>query len=408
MQKNKIHIAIVAPWFPPLTGVAVNRIAAFAKYLKTADTEISVFTIAEKNAEAFEHNDLYNVYRAPNTAILKFIKTKTTDSKFLHYTKVIWNVCIRYFIKDEYLGWQKNTEKKLEQVHAEKPIDVVISSFFPAASHAATYNFLKDKPGIFWVTDMRDEMSFNTLNSSSVNDYYRKVEQWINCRANMVTTVSKPILDKYKVILKNINLFAEIRNGYDHNHLPNKHFNDIFTVIYAGTFYGKRKPDTFFEAVRQLHNEGRIDFRWKLKLIGANRNFHIPDSLKNSVEFSPFVPNEKMIPELFNADALLFVNPPTGNTGAFTGKIFEYISTGKPMIPVTVLQDVAADLISEYGVGTPVDFYDIEGIKRSFLAAAQLWKNKKMLDIPVEKIMLLHRRKQVDILYEAIIKNFKK
>ncbi|HOV10571.1 MAG TPA: glycosyltransferase [Bacteroidales bacterium] len=408
MQKNKIHIAIVAPWFPPQTGVAVNRIAAFAKYLKTEETDISVFTIAENNTETSANSELCDVYRVSNKAFLKFIKTQTSDTKFLHYSKVLWNVCIRYFIKDEYRGWQKNTEKKLEQVHAGKPIDVVISSFFPAASHAASYNFLKDKPKIFWVTDMRDEMSFNTLNSSSVNDYYRKVEQWINSRANMVTTVSKPILDKFKVVLKNIDLFAEIRNGYDHDQVPNNHFNDVFTVIYAGTFYGKRKPDTFFEAVRQLKKEGRINFSWKLKLIGANRNFHIPDSLKNNVEFSPFIPNDKMIPELFNADALLFVNPPTGNTGAFTGKIFEYISTGKPMIPVTVLHDVAADLISEYGVGTPVDFYDIEGIKQSFLGAAQLWKNKETLQIPVEKIKLLHRRKQVDILYDAIINNFEK
>jgi len=408
LKKEKIHIAIVAPWFPPQTGVAVNRIAAFAKYLKTDKTEISVFTIAENNTESFVNSESCDIYRMSNKAFLKFIKTQTTDTKFLHYSKVLWNVCIRYFIKDEYRGWQKNTEKKLEQVHAEKPIDVVISSFFPAASHATSYNFLKDKLKIFWVTDMRDEMSFNTLNSSSVNDYYRKVEQWINSRADMVTTVSKPILDKFKVVLKNIDLFAEIRNGYDHDHVPNKNFNNVFTVIYAGTFYGKRKPDTFFEAIKQLKADGKIDFDWKLKLIGSNKNFHIPESLKNNVEFSPFVPNEMLIPELFKADALLFVNPPTGNTGAFTGKIFEYISTAKPMIPVTVLHDVAADLITEYRVGTPVDFYDIEGIKQSFLHAAGLWKNKESLQIPLEKIRLLHRKNQVEILYEAIMKNIER
>jgi len=110
--------------------------------------------------------------------------------------------------------------------------------------------------------------------------------------------------------------------------------------------------------------------------------------------FCPFVANEDFIPELFRADALLFLYPPTGRVGVFSGKLFEYISTAKPIIAATVLNDVAAGLIMEYKVGHPVGFNDIEGIKRSFMEAASLWQNKVSLNVPVEKIHLLHRKNQ--------------
>jgi len=108
--------------------------------------------------------------------LLNLFKTQPPIPKFLHYSKVLWNVGMRYFIKDEYSGWQKSAEKKLEEIHSKDAIDVVISSFFPAASHVASYDFLKNKPEIFWVADMRDEMSFNLLNASSVKSYYLKAE----------------------------------------------------------------------------------------------------------------------------------------------------------------------------------------------------------------------------------------
>jgi len=73
MKNNKLHIAIVAPWFPPQKGVAVNRIASFAKYLKTDKTEISVFTIAENNKESSQSSGSFDVHYLKNNAFIKFI-----------------------------------------------------------------------------------------------------------------------------------------------------------------------------------------------------------------------------------------------------------------------------------------------------------------------------------------------
>ena len=43
--------------------------------------------------------------------------------------------------------------------------------------------------------------------------------------------------------------YLEVRNGFDHELKAFDHFNPVFTFTYAGTFYGKRKPDTFFQAL---------------------------------------------------------------------------------------------------------------------------------------------------------------
>jgi len=104
----------------------------------------------------------------------------------------------------------------------------------------------------------------------------------------MLISVSQPILEQFRNKLTHIKNFLEIRNGFDHDMLPNNHFNEVFTVVYAGTFYGKNKPDTFFEALIQLMTEGKLNFDWQLKLIGASKNFHLPKLLKKHVVFLSF------------------------------------------------------------------------------------------------------------------------
>jgi hypothetical protein len=94
---------------------------------------------------------------------------------------------------------------------------------------------------------MRDEMSMNQMLNERDRLYYRKIEEKIGVNADLVTAVSKPILDGFQAIFKSTTCqFLEIRNGFDHDFTPIQVHNELFTLVYAGTFYGKRKPDVFF------------------------------------------------------------------------------------------------------------------------------------------------------------------
>ena len=404
MNKEKIHIGLVTTWFPPENGTAVNRMSAFARYLSSDNFIVSVFTVETTKPNKDETIVNGKVYRLSNKKLIKTYKTISSDSRMKHLMKVAWNISIRKVISDEYSSWKKNTILKLQEVHNHHPIDILISSYSPSATHEAASIFCLENPEVKWIVDMRDEMSQNTSVTKKDKIKFEKIEASINKRAIALTSVSKPILEYFSEIMPDMKNFEEIRNGYDHNIEPVVGFNSEFTIAYAGKFYGTRKPDCFFQALVDLKQEGFLNFDWKIKFIGSNHNFNIPFEFKNHVQFINELTSTEVIHELIKVDALLFFSPPTGRKGIFTGKIFEYISVEKPIIAIVDVNDVAADLIIEHNAGFVADYYDLESIKASIKNAVTLWKKKEVLNFDKKKIQMLQRKHQVDRLKELILK----
>ena len=148
MSDNRIHIALVTAWFPPRKSVAVNRMQAFANYLSKDRFKLSVITLNENNAPSYEKTEFGEVYREMDTQLIPFLKNKQGENKILHVSKVIWNVLLLKLIRFPHKSWMKRVEKRLELIHQDKPIDLIISSFSPIEAHLATFNFLeKHKSG---------------------------------------------------------------------------------------------------------------------------------------------------------------------------------------------------------------------------------------------------------------------
>ena len=123
-------------------------------------------------------------------------------------------------------------------------------------------------------------------------------------------------------------------------------------MVYTGALYGRRKPDTFFEALKQLKSEGKIrPETFLVKLIG---NYHKDklqaqiDSygLTNEFEIVGYVPHDECIKQQLAADALVLIEGTGRGAEAFyTGKIFEYMNTGSPVLAILPENGAAADLV---------------------------------------------------------------
>jgi len=354
-MKEKVKIGLIAYWFPPENGVAVLRMNAFAKYLDKNKYDLTVFTINNGKEKLEETIDNVKVIRISNPKNKFIINEKLNDYRFIHIFKVIWNVFLAY---------------KLENVDT------------------------------LWIADMRDEMSKNLHLKLKVRKELSKLEYEINKYANAITSVSKPILDDFRKIMPSVKHFAEIRNGFDHELIPTENYNEIFTINYAGIFYGSIKPDTFFNGLLIFLEKNKINI--KLQFIGSNKNFNIPNQLKSKIVFLPKLENKEAVKYIINADCNLLILPKIQRKGVYSGKVFDYLSARKPIIAVVDEEDVAAELILLLNAGFVADFNDIYKIADAIEKAYFWWKDKKGLCRNALEVEQLHRKYQVEKLNTLI------
>ena len=232
----------------------------------------------------------------------------------------------------------------------------------------------------------------------------RVFESLINDYATAVTSVSAPILNDFKLLMPKVNYFEEIRNGYNHDFVPETKLNNstTYTIAYVGTFYGDRKPDRFFQALEQLLQKQSIDIQ--IKIVGSHENFTIPTSLKKRVECLPQLGYKEAIQLMATMDANILIHPTTPQKGIYTGKLFDYISVRKPVIALVDPTDVAAQLIREFDCGYVADLADIQGIEHCLFEAYQDKVNGTIKMASQENALSLHRKEQIKKLSRLIVK----
>lgn len=395
-MKEKVKIGLIAYWFPPENGVAVLRMNAFAKYIDKNKYDLTVFTINdgnEKPEETIENVKVVRIYNPNNKFI---INEKLNDYRFIHILKVAWNVLLLNFIKNKHQIWLNYLSEILKQYKFE----VLISSYAPKEAHLAGLAYKMENSKTLWIADMRDEMSNNLHLKLKDRKELSIIENEINKYANAITSVSKPILDDFKKIMPTVHHFEEIRNGFDHELIPTENYNEIFTINYAGTFYGSIKPDTFFSGLLIFLEKNKINI--KLQFIGTNKNFNIPNQIRNKVVFLPKLENKEAVSFIINADCNLLILPKIQRKGVYSGKIFDYLSARKPIIAVIDTEDVAAELIKNLNAGFIAEFDNINMIAETIEKAYFWWKEKKGLCNNKYEIEKLHRKYQVEKLNNLI------
>ena len=386
-MNGKIKIGLIAYWFPPQKGVAVLRMNAFAKYLDKQKYDLTVFTVKDETNE--EHTEDFKIIRITNPSNSLLFKENENDNRLKHFSKIFWNVMLSKFIKNKHQVWLNHLNETLKSYK----FDVLISSYAPKEAHLAALSYKKSNPKTRWIADMRDEMSKNLHLKKKERKALSEIENNINSSADALTTVSKPILDDFRILMPSIQHFEEIRNGFDHDLIPTENYNDIFTISYAGIFYGSIKPDTFFRGLKIFTAKNNVEF--KLQFIGTNRNFDIPKQFISAVTFIPKLENKEAVALIIKADCNLLILPKIERKGVYSGKIFDYLSARKPIIAVIDTDDVAAELISSLNAGFIADFDDINRIAVAIEKAYFWWKDKKGLCNNKQEVEQLHRKYQV-------------
>lgn len=400
---SKPILLILSVYFPPKNHIASRRIQAFAEYLAD-DFEITVVTHTENNRYE-EVEKKYKVIYLSNGFLDNILILNDGDFYPKRILKLVFRKLLTKLNIIFFSIWKKNAEKKIVELISEIQPNFILSSYMPIEAHDVVFNVLssdKKYKDIFWIADMRDEMSEHISNNDRQRRILEKKEELYGERIDLITSVSLPILNQFKKNMKNVENFLEIRNGFNHNINIKYCKKDKLKIGYFGTFYGDIKPDNFFLAL--LNFEFIDDL--EIHIASSSHNYLIPDRLKNNVKKMDFLTYEESIQVMSGMDCNLLILPfMDTRQGVYSGKLFDYLSTTRPILALVNQNDVAANLIKEFDCGYFADPNSIDNILSSIYSIYDDWKKSKLKMANRELISKLHRKSQVDILRNFLLSN---
>ena len=285
---------------------------------------------------------------------------------------------------DQFVGWYLPAVTAAERLIERESIALILSSGPPWTSHLVASR-LRKKHGIPWVADFRDAWgTSHLLDARWEREVNARMEASCVRRADLVVcnteALRRSFVERYPLLQPE--KFATLTNGFDNLGAPPvlsaapKRYTRLF--LHLGTIYGRRRIDTFCQAVSDLVNAGNLHPNsFKILFQGetdASSEMAVyqraPRLVDNRcIEFQPFIDNWRQAQELlWRADLLLLFS---GSPLEVPAKFYDYLKTGKPMFAVAE-RGALTELLDSTGSGIWADPGDRAGIAAGLLRALEL------------------------------------
>lgn len=355
-----LHVLLVCPYFAPENTIAAVRMSKFAEHWSELGHRVTVLTRQRTSLDGPQVDDRVHVVRVhdPTARAHQAAVGGRYDDGGLDSTRS-WP---RRFLAaasrrlspwpDRFVLWALRARR----VDVPRP-DVVFASGGPLSSLLLGASLARrfDVP---WVADYRDLLSTGDYLRRSA--FRRSVEKVMERRAGRtaaaLTAVSEPMSDALTDWLGRP--AVTVLNGFDRADFPepaSRVDDDRLQLLYCGEIYhGKRDPGPVFAALGLLAPEERS--RVVVDFYGASVE-HVADlaerhGVADLVRTHERVSYREALGLQRGADALLSLlwNDPREG-GVYSGKLFEYVGAGRPIIAVGWEDGVAAALVRDRRLG---------------------------------------------------------
>ncbi len=433
-------ILVITYLFPPAGGVMVQRVLKFVKYLPHFGWLPTVLTVRNPDYKMYDAQLLKDIPLQteiirtgtfePSKAInllrawLARPKPPLSKSETLLIEKTSFDPTPRQslaskinnfiFMPDNRVGWLPFASLAIFKELRKRKFDIIFSTSPPFSVHLVgliAKSILK-KP---WVVDLRDLWISNPYIKPPTKVHKsiaRYIEHKVLKSADKIITVSNPFSEDLNSTYPDISLeqFKVILNGYDADDLALQDIqkpNDRMSIGYVGSLHqGRgRTPYYFLMALVDVKKEiSDLKDKMNVFFVGSidstnRRIMHEIVSkfdLKDMVHFIDYVPHHQAISYMKKLDVLLFINAKSHYStckGNMSGKIYEYLATGKPTLVLTEEGSIR-EVVKKSGCGVVVDYQDIKGIKREILNYYNRFKEGQLkVDPDWEFISLFQRKK---------------
>ncbi len=390
------RVLIITYYWPPSGGSGVQRWLKMSKYLPEFGWQPVIYTTKDAEYPIIDPSLEKDV--APNAEIIRrpIIEPYTLYKKFLGIKKEetvkmgfinekeekkSWkndlSLWIRgnLFIPDARCWWVKPSVRYLKEYLKEHPVDAIISTGPPHSMHLIAME-LKEALSIPWIADFRDPWTeidyYNDLRLSRWADRkQRRMELEVLTKADKVVTVSPDGARRLgRIGSRNV---RTIYNGFDRDDdttctvIP----SEKFTLTYLGVLSKIQSPTNLWQALGELVKEDE-DFAGNLRInmigqIDQSATASIQENgLADYVSFTPYIPHNQVNQVHQSSTILLLLLMPDSEPrakGLVTGKLFEYMASGRPILSIGPEDGDAAKILSETNAGQTVSFENKGKIK---------------------------------------------
>lgn len=455
MKKNILYIAY---FFPPLGGSGVQRTLKFVKYLPMYDKLPIVVTVKEGHNFAYDEEmikevpDSVKIYRSDSgeslwlrkqiervNKVIVSIKSRRTikndkeiksvdkadvEEKNLPSGMTIKDKIFRYleynyYVPDTKIRWYKNAINDIiGRVLEKEEIDLIFSTSYPYTDHLIALEIKKrtNKP---WVVDLRDPWVGNKFIYDRYNEKRKAKERELEAEvikyADKVLNVTKDITDMYIDRYPEYkDKFITITNGFDvSDKVEDETPSEKFIINYSGIVADGQSPELFLKAVEELiknNDDFKSDLLVKFTGTIVDKYSYLFENpvIKDNIEINGYASHHVVLKYMKEASINLVILPDTEESkGIYTGKIFDYILSEKPILGIMPLGGVASDLINSKGIGVAVDYNDFNGIKDFIEKTYLTWKNGGSLNnSAITKCIEFERRsltKQLSDVFDELL-----
>lgn len=399
-------VLILTYYWPPSGGAGVQRWLKFVKYMRQYGWEPIVYTAENGEIPVVDESLQKDVPEGttvlktpiwePYTIYKRFIGRKKEDkinASFLNENKKtglaekvsIW-IRGNFFIPDARKFWIKPSINFLDSYIIENKIDYIISSGPPHSMHLIALGLKRKYSQLKWIADFRDpwtniDFYEKLMLSKWADKKHHKQELSVIQNADIVLSIGNAMSEEFKEMYylaggKDESKFKVITNGFDEQdvHSEGEIRDKKFSIAHIGTLVKDRNPEGLWKVLSELVVEN-AEFKKQLeiKLVGKI-DLYVKDQiasykLTKFVRKIDYLPHDEVIKEQQRSRVLLLLVNNTKNAkGILTGKFFEYMSSGSPILAIGPTDGDLATIIKETNSGLISNFDDRESLKKNILA----------------------------------------
>jgi glycosyltransferase involved in cell wall biosynthesis len=371
-----VKVLLVTMYFPPAGGGGVQRPLKLAQYLPALGIETHVLAPDDPKwvhrdpdlrvpTQAWVHRVRYIGPRARRPKE-ELRAAEGLGERALVQAQV---TARRLLLPDASVAWNLTAIPAAIRIVRREGIDAVITTSPPGSIHFVGAA-VKKATSARWLADLRDPLVANphrrsdTAATRARQGANERLARLVARQADAIACVSEAIADEVR-LLDPRGVVRTIANGSDFDDFAGLEYEPAsrFRITHAGSFFGRRDPRPFLQA---FHDSGLDavarfvgDFR------SSDREWAASLDLGDRLELIPYAPRSESLRLQRDSEALLLLVPDAGGRGkgVLSGKVFEYLAAGRPILAVVPPDGAAARLIRETGAGVVVAPEDVDGIR---------------------------------------------